>query len=94
MTSKVRIIHAGGNKRVGVFNVENNEQVATLEKEGDEIEVLVHDSSTFTVGEVGGFVNELRRPVGPTPNAPNPDGDPVTEEALQRRADDTSGREL
>lgn len=94
MTSKVRIVHAGGNRRIAVFDRLTGQQVATLEEEGDEYEVLVYNAEHFAIGEVVADAEEAPRPVGPTPNAPNPDGDPVTEEAVQRRADDTSGREL
>lgn len=52
MTTKVRIIHGGGNKPLAIRDAEGT-QVAVLEKEGDEFGDLIHSGKTqeFSVSE-------------------------------------------
>ena len=82
MTTRVRIMHGGGPGRIGVFHEGNGEQVAVLEKDGDEFSDHVYDGQQFSTREIASDTAADTPPVGPTPNAPNPDGDPVTDEAI------------
>jgi hypothetical protein len=79
MTSKVIIRHGGGSHDIGVFNEATGAQVATLKAGGEEFIENVYDGQQFSVREIGSAVT-APQPVGPTPAAPNPDGDPVTDE--------------
>lgn len=59
MTSRVNIVHGGGNKALAVVD-KNGNQVALLEKEGDEFSDLVHGDETFRVEETGEFLDSAQ----------------------------------
>lgn len=56
MTSRVKIIHDGGNKALAVLD-QKGTQVAVLEKQGDEFSDTVYDGQTFRVEETGAFLD-------------------------------------
>jgi hypothetical protein len=63
MTSRVNIVHGGGNKALAVVD-KNGNQVALLEKEGDEFSDLVHGDETFRVEEAGEFLDAAAQDKG------------------------------
>jgi len=86
MTTKVIIRHGGGSHPIGVFNEATGAQVATLTSDGDEFSEHVYDGQQFSAREISIPEAEVAAPVGPTPSAPNPDGDPVTDEFAKANA--------
>lgn len=50
MTTRVKIVHDGGNHPVEVFD-KNGDVVAVLEKQGDEFGDTVYGDKLFTVAE-------------------------------------------